>query len=167
MALFSRQLLSTTGFPGKHRVEDSIGIAVLILGGVIPLDIECRSPGIVQIRGNMVALRLLRLIETQSDEITTNVATKIHMSARRIDVQEVPKFELLIFVRDLLQNLKEWLLNNTKTEIETHYRDMGARLTAKEVPLAPTCWIVVITKEHLWRYLQEQVLLVRSNSMAK
>jgi hypothetical protein len=106
----------------------------------------------------MVALRLVRLIETHSDEIAANLATKIHTSARRMDVQEVPEFELLIFIPDLLQNLRGWLLNNARTEIEAHYRDIGARLTAKGVVLAPTCWIVVITKEHLWRYLQEQAL---------
>jgi hypothetical protein len=35
---------------------------------------------------------------------------------------------------------------------------MGARLARQEVAAAEACRIVVITKQHLWRFLQEQVL---------
>jgi hypothetical protein len=73
-------------------------------------------------------------------------------------VQGAPKLELLIVVRDLLQHLREWLVNNRKTEIEAHYREMGVRLARQEVAASEACRIVVITKQHLWRFLQEQVL---------
>ena len=106
----------------------------------------------------MVSLRLVRLLETYPDEIATNLATKVQKSARMMDVQGIPKFELPIVVRDLLQHLREWLLNHSKTEIEAHYREMGARLARQEVATAEACRIVVITKQHLWRFLQEQVL---------
>lgn len=106
----------------------------------------------------MVALRLVRLIETHSDEIATNLATKIRMSARTMDMQEVPKFELLIFICDLLKHLREWVLSDRKTAIEAHYRDIGARLAAQEVDPAQTCWVLVITKEYLWKFLQDQAL---------
>jgi len=100
----------------------------------------------------MLSLRLVRLIETHSDEIATNLAIQ---SARKLDVREVPT---LIVVRDLLQHLREWLLNNRKTEIEAHYRETGVWLAGQEVNAAEACRIVIITKEHLWKLLQEQAL---------
>jgi hypothetical protein len=102
---------------------------------------------------------LVHLIETHSDEIAKILATTIKPSAQMMEVQGAPKFELLlIVVRDLLQQLREWLLNNRKTEIEAHYRETGAWLAGQEVAAAEACRIVVVTKEHLWRYLQEQAL---------
>ena len=75
-----------------------------------------------------------------------------------IDVQDAPKLEMLIVVRDLLEHLRERLLNNRKTQIEAHYREMGARLARQEVAAAECCRIVVITKQYLWSFFQEQVL---------
>jgi len=106
----------------------------------------------------MVALRLVRLIETYSDKIAAGLAAKIDTSARRGAVQQFPKFELLIFIRDLLEQLKEWLLDNKKTEIKDHFCEMGARLAAQGIALAHICRVAVITKEQLWRFLQEQAL---------
>jgi hypothetical protein len=106
----------------------------------------------------MVALRLVRLLETHSDKIAANLASKIRASARMMDVQEVRGVELLVVIRDLLQHLREWLLGNRETTIAAHYHDMGAHLAAQEVAPAQICWMLVITKEHLWKFLQEQEL---------
>jgi hypothetical protein len=116
------------------------------------------SGGIVRIRGNMVALRLVRLIETHSDNIADCLATRIYRRPQMMDAQEVPRFGLRVFIRELLQHLTEWLLDNRKKEIEAHYRETGARLAQQEVAPAQACWVIVITKEHLWKFLQEEAL---------
>jgi hypothetical protein len=75
-----------------------------------------------------------------------------------MDAQEATRFELRLFIRDLLQQLTKWLLDNRKKEIETHFRETGAQLARQEVAAAQACWVVVITKEYLWKFLQEEAL---------
>ena len=84
----------------------------------------------------MVALRLVRLIETNSDKIAASLATTIHNAARNSAGQPLPKLDCLILVRDLLQQLREWLLSNRNAEIEAHYRETGARLAGQGIALA-------------------------------
>jgi hypothetical protein len=107
----------------------------------------------------MVALRLVRLIEAESDKIARNLVTKIRKSSRASQLQRVPEGELLASMQQLLEHLREWLLTKTKTDIEVHYRAAGARLWRQNVPLADACWTVVIIKEHLWDFLQKQAFL--------
>jgi hypothetical protein len=106
----------------------------------------------------MVALRLVRLIEAHSDKIATSLATKIYKWPQKIGAQEVPEFGLRAFICDVLQQLTEWLLDNRKKEIDAHFRETGARLAQQEVAAAQACWVVVITKEYLWKFLQEEAL---------
>jgi hypothetical protein len=75
-----------------------------------------------------------------------------------MDAQEVPRFGLRVFIRDLLEHLSKWLLDNSKKEIEALYRETGAGLAQQEVAPAQACWVVVITKEYLWKFLQEEPL---------
>jgi hypothetical protein len=104
----------------------------------------------------MIALRLVRLIETHSDKIARNLVKKIQTSPRTSDFQEVPELQLLAGIRELLQHLSEWLVTKTDIDVETRYRDIGARLAGQGVALAHSCWAAVMTKEHLWDFLQRQ-----------
>lgn len=107
----------------------------------------------------MVALRLVRLIETHSERITRDLVRKIQTSPRTSDFEKVPDLELLTGIRDLLQNFQDWLLTKTESDIETRYFEMGARLARQGVELAHACWAVVMIKEELWNFLQKQAFL--------
>jgi len=107
----------------------------------------------------MVALRLVRLIETHGERITRDLVRKIQTSPRTSDMRKVPDLELLAGIRDLLQNLQDWLLAKTESDIETRYREMGARLARQGVALAHACWAVVMIKENLWNFLEKQAFL--------
>ena len=39
------------------------------------------------------------------------------------------------------------------------YRDLGTHRAAQAVSLADPCWAIVLTKEHLWEFLQRQGFL--------
>lgn len=107
----------------------------------------------------MVALRLIRLIESHSDQISRNLALRIRSSARTTEMQKVSEPELLSGLQDLLQHLSEWLLTKTESDVETRYCEMGARRAMLKVSLANSCWAVIITKEYLWEFLQKQGFL--------
>src|SRR5438067_364535 len=107
----------------------------------------------------MIALRLVRLIENHSDELARELINKLHASARTTDMQKVPEGELRGRIHEILQHLSEWLLTKTATDIETRFRDLGAHRAAQGVSLTDFCWAIVLTKEHLWEFLQRQGFL--------
>src|SRR5207253_5644117 len=107
----------------------------------------------------MIALRLVRLIENHSDELAKDLIEKLQTSARTSDMQKVLEAELRSRIHEILQHLGEWLLTKTGSDIETRYRDLGARRAAQGVSLADFCWAIVLTKEHLWEFLQRQGFL--------
>lgn len=107
----------------------------------------------------MVALRLIRLIETHCNEISQNLASRIRSSVRTADMQKVSEPELLASLHELLQHLSEWLLTKTESDIEKRYNEMGSRRALLGVSLADSCWAVTMTKEYLWEFLQKQGFL--------
>src|SRR5437762_7706895 len=74
-------------------------------------------------------------------------------------MQKVPEAELRSRIHEILEHLGEWLLTKTGSDVEIRYRDLGARRAAQGVSLADFCWAIVLTKEHLWEFLQRQGFL--------
>jgi hypothetical protein len=107
----------------------------------------------------MVALRLVRLIENHSEELTETLIAKLEHSSRTADLRKVPAEELRARIREILQHLNEWLLTKTGQDIEQHYREIGERRAAQNVALSDFCWGIVLTKEHLWEFVQRQAFM--------
>src|SRR5215475_7414778 len=107
----------------------------------------------------MIALRLVRLVEAHSDKIARGLLAKIRNSSRTSQMQKIPDSELLANTHELLDHLSEWLLTKTQSDIAVRYRAAGARLMSQEVPLAEACWLLIMTKDHLWEFLQKQGFL--------
>jgi len=103
----------------------------------------------------MIALRLVRLIEGNSDKIARNVVARIQASPLTGSLQKVPPVELQAKAHDLLQHLGDWLLTKTEKEIANNYREIGARRAGQGVEIAHVCWALIITRECLWEFLQE------------
>jgi len=104
----------------------------------------------------MIALRLVRLIESHSDELTESLIAKFETSARTADLRKVPSEELRGRIHEILEHLNEWLLTKTGRDIEQLYRSIGERRAAQGVALSGFCWGIILTKEHLWEFLQQQ-----------
>jgi len=107
----------------------------------------------------MIALRLVHLIETHSDELTAGLLSKFRTSSHTADLDKVPPDELSKRAAEILLHLSDWLLNKTEADVEQRYREIGARRAAQGVALSDLCWSIVITKEHLWGFLQSRGLL--------
>ena len=104
----------------------------------------------------MVALRLIRMIESHSDEIARTLATRIRTSPKTSQLQKVPESELLTGLQELLLHMSEWLLSKTDTDIEQRYHLLAARRASQGIALADSCWAVIMTKEYLWAFIQKQ-----------
>jgi hypothetical protein len=108
----------------------------------------------------MIALRLVHLVEAHSDELAQGLIEKFARSSRTSDMRKVPPAELRNRVFELLHQLGEWLLTKTETDVESRYLDIGRRRAAQGVALSDYCWAIVLTKEHLWEFLQQQAFMI-------
>jgi len=107
----------------------------------------------------MIALRLVRLIESHSDELTSELLVKLQTYPRTRDLRKVPVEELRHRLQEILQHLGDWLLTKTGSDIEHHYVQIGERRAGQGVALSDFCWGIILTKEHIWEFLQRQGFL--------
>jgi hypothetical protein len=107
----------------------------------------------------MIALRLVRLIEAHSDQLAKDLMEKLQASSRTSDLRKVPEVELRGRIHEILRHLSEWLLTKTDSDIQSRYQELGARRAAQGVSIADFCSAVMLTKEHLWEFLQRQGFL--------
>ncbi len=102
----------------------------------------------------MIALRLVRLIESHSEELAEGLTKKLLSSERTRDLRKIPADELHHRCHEIYRNLSEWLLNKTEHDIEGVYKALGARRAGQGISIAGLTWAILLTKEHLWTFLE-------------
>ena len=102
----------------------------------------------------MIALRLVRLIETHSEELAEGLTQKLLSSDRTHDLRKVPSHELHHRCHEIYRNLSDWLLSKTEHDIEKVYKALGARRASEGISIAALTWAILLTKEHLWSFLE-------------
>ena len=102
----------------------------------------------------MIALRLVRLIETHSEELAEGLTRKLLSSDRTRDLRNVQANELHHRCHEIYHNLRDWLLNKTEHDIEHVYKGLGARRAGQGISIAALTWAILLTKEHLWSFLE-------------
>jgi hypothetical protein len=107
----------------------------------------------------MIAVRLVRLIEQHSDELTDGLLIKFQSSPRTSELRKVPTQELRHRSHEILRNLSDWLLSKSDGDVERRYREIGALRASQNVSLAHVCWGIALTKEHIWNFLQREGFL--------
>ncbi len=109
----------------------------------------------------MLSLNLVRLIERHSDQLAHGLCEKLRLSDKTADFLRVPSEELEAAAFQVYRHLGEWLLTKTECDIEVRFKEIGARRAAQGVSVADWIWGIVITKEHLWGFLQRESLVDR------
>jgi len=102
----------------------------------------------------MIALRLVRLIECHSEELTESLIHKLQRSSRAADLHKVPEAEIRERSREVYRNLSDWVLSKTEDEIERVYTPLGRRRAEQGVNLSALCWGLMMTEENLWDFLE-------------
>jgi hypothetical protein len=109
-----------------------------------------------------IAPRLVRLIETHSEQLVRSLLDKLQHSGRLTEfVGRVPPDEIRFRVREIYQHLGDWLLNKTEGDIEKWYTAIGWRRASQGVPLHQLLWAIITTKETLWEFLKHEGLVDR------
>ncbi|MGA7908191.1 MAG: hypothetical protein WCA16_12355 [Candidatus Sulfotelmatobacter sp.] len=104
----------------------------------------------------MVGLRLMRLIERHSEQLAVGVTEKLRESERTRDFRTIAPEELLRTTAEVYCNLGEWLLRKTEQDIKERFRAIARRRAAEGVGLHQFVWALIISRNYLWEFLQEQ-----------
>jgi hypothetical protein len=113
----------------------------------------------------MLAYRLLRLIETHSEQLAGGLLKKLELCDKCKEFTQVPQEEFKQRVGEIYRNLGEWLLGKGELEIERRYREIGQRRAMQGVPLSQLVWAIALTKENLIEFLQRESLELKPLEM--
>jgi hypothetical protein len=102
----------------------------------------------------MIALRLVRLIESHSVQLSESLLHKLERSSRAAGLRKVPEHEVRERAREIYRNLSDWLLTKTADDIESVYKTLGRRRAEQGVTLSALCWALMMTEENLWDFLE-------------
>ncbi len=104
----------------------------------------------------LLAYRLVRLIETHSDQLASGLLNKLSQSEKCSAFNKIPKDEFKQRVAEVYQHLGEWLLGKSEEDIERRYREIGQRRAVQGVPRSQLIWAIALTKENLVEFLNRE-----------
>ncbi len=106
----------------------------------------------------MLAVRLVRLIESHSEQLARGLTEKVWNSPKCSDLHKVPADELQARTHEIYKNLSDWLMNKTEAEVERRYTELGARRAQQGVAFSHFVWAITATKEHVRTFVQREGL---------
>ena len=109
----------------------------------------------------MIALRLVHLIESHSEDLAEGLVRKLERCSRTSGLRLVHAQEIRERSREIYHNLSDWLLTKTDDDIERVYVALGRRRAQQGVPLSAVCWALFLTEENLWEFLELEGLRER------
>lgn len=104
----------------------------------------------------MLGIRLVRMIEKHSEALSRGLSEQIRSSERTSDFSKIPAKDLRLAATEVYRNLGEWLLQKTETDIAANFRAIAARRAAEGIRLPQFVWALMLTRDHLWHFLQRE-----------
>lgn len=104
----------------------------------------------------MLGIKLVRLIEMHSEALSRGLTEQIRKSDRTSDFHKIPPKDLRLAAGEVYRNLGEWLLQKTEGEIEVRFEAVAAGRAAEGIRLHQFVWALMLTRDHLWRFLRQQ-----------
>jgi hypothetical protein len=106
----------------------------------------------------MLAYRLVRLIETNSEQLAANGLEALMASDKAPDYKsKVPPEEFKATVGEMYRQLGDWLLGKTEADIEQRYLEIARRRREQGISLPQLIWAIVLTKDNLLAFLKKDV----------
>lgn len=104
----------------------------------------------------MLGIRLVRLIEKHSEKLSQGLAQRIRSSERTSDFSKIAPKDLRLAATEVYRNLGEWLLQKTESDIASRFKAVGSRRAAEGIRLHQLVWALMLTRDHLWHFLQRE-----------
>ncbi|MGH7183162.1 MAG: hypothetical protein ACREJN_14460 [Nitrospiraceae bacterium] len=105
----------------------------------------------------MLAVKLVHLIETHTEQLSRELTEKLWDSPRCSDLHKVPANELEARSREIYRNLSDWLLDK-HVEVEQRYTELGSARAQQGVAYSHFIWAVTATKEQVRAFVQREGL---------
>jgi len=103
-------------------------------------------------------MRLVRLIEAHSERLSMGLTDLIHKSDRTSDFRRIPAEDLRLAATEVYRNLGEWLLQKTEHDISERFRNVAKRRASDGIPLHQFVWALMLSRDHLCRFLRHESL---------
>ena len=107
----------------------------------------------------MLAMKLVRLIERHSADLSRELTEQVLASEYASDFQKIPREDLRLAATDLYRNLGEWLLQKREGDIASRFQAVAARRVEEGIRSHHMVWALVLTRECLWRFLRKEAFL--------
>jgi hypothetical protein len=105
----------------------------------------------------MLALKVVRLIETHADALAERLVQRIRSSHHITAYKDLPAEELKELAAEVYRHLGAWLMEKPEAEVERFFSFKAIRRADQGIPLSDLVWALMITKENLFRYIQANV----------
>jgi len=104
----------------------------------------------------MMLYRLVHLIETHSQALSSCLLDRVQTSEATPDYKNVPPDDLKERVYEVYRHLGDWLLTKDELDLERRYLRIGADRAKQKVPFSQVAWVIVLTKDNLWEFLKKE-----------
>jgi hypothetical protein len=107
----------------------------------------------------MLSARLVQMIEDHAEQLTRGLVHQLKTHKQTPHYHDLPEHELHNRVYDVYRNLGEWLTYKSEETIKLSYVELGKRRFTEKIPLSEVVYALILTKRHLWEYIQYAGLL--------
>jgi hypothetical protein len=106
----------------------------------------------------MIGSRFTKLVEKHSQQLSRELALKLHASSRTRSFHQVPLEDLQRDIGVLYQNLGDWLLYRTEADVRARYSEIGRRRGEQGIPPEELLWAFTIAREHIIDFLRGEAI---------
>jgi hypothetical protein len=107
----------------------------------------------------MLAAHLLTLIQSHAGPLTREVVKDLRTNERTQAFRRLDPVDVETRVSALFYNLATWIGNADREAVRSEYEGMGRDRFREGVPVSELVYALVITKQHLRRYIREYGLV--------
>ncbi len=107
----------------------------------------------------MISAKLIELIEIHANRLTSDVANDLATNPRTPGFRAVPREDLEQRVFQLFHHLGNWIGSPKSKKVEAEFSEWGRRRFGQGIPLSEIAYAIIILKQHLRRYIQDNGLV--------
>ena len=107
----------------------------------------------------MLGARLLLLIQSHAGSLTRETLQDLVTNERTAAFRHLRPAELESRVALLFNNLARWIGDPSDEAVRKEYEEMGRTRFREGVPLSELIYAIILTKQHLRRYIREHGLV--------
>ena len=107
----------------------------------------------------MLGARLLQLIQAHAGSLTNEVIMDLRTNERTASFRRLSSSNLESRIGALYSNLGRWIGDSDENAVRVEYEEMGRRRFRENVPVSEIVYVLLLTKQHLRRYIRDHGLV--------